>query len=60
MVHQYGNYTWELAGGQNVSNNHGHSSGFVQTMILTGDPCGGSAQTSDTTGNYSGRKAKGL
>lgn len=19
MVHQYGNYTWELAGGQNVS-----------------------------------------
>lgn len=35
MVHQYGNYTWELAGGQNVSNNHnhhGHSSGFVQIM----------------------------
>lgn len=40
MVHQYGNYTWELAGGQNVSNNHDHhrhSYGFVQIMISMGD-----------------------
>lgn len=25
MVYQYGNYTWELAGGQNVSNTHFHT-----------------------------------
>lgn len=40
MVHQYGNYTWELAGGQNVSDNDSHSSGFAQILNLTGGPHG--------------------
>lgn len=35
MVYQYGNYTWELAGGQNVSkDNHFHTTGFLYRKIM--------------------------